>query len=141
MILGGVGAVIVGFLFPGLPIHLHLRLALLAGALGGAAWASIAGWLRATTGAHEVILTIMLNLTAQRLLSYLLRNPPIQNPERSDPISKSVLESARLPELLGWLDPNLRLDAGILVAVAVMFVVYWLLYRTTLGFELCCANG
>jgi simple sugar transport system permease protein len=135
MILGGVGAVIVGFSFPGLPIYLHLPLALLAGAVGGAAWASIAGWLRAVTGAHEVILTIMLNLIAQRLLTYLLRNPPIQNPERSDPISKSVLESARLPELLGWLDPNLRLDAGIFVAVAAMFLVYWLLYRTTLGFE------
>ena len=46
-----------------------------------------------------------------------------------------MLESARLPELLGWLDPNLRLDAGIVVAVAAMLVVYWLLYRTTLGFE------
>jgi simple sugar transport system permease protein len=135
MILGGVGAVIVGFSLPGLPIYLHLPLALLAGTLGGAAWASIAGWLRAATGAHEVILTIMLNLTAQRLLTYLLRNPPIQNPARSDPISKSVLDSARLPELLGWLDPNLRLDAGILVAIAAVLVVYWLLFRTTLGFE------
>lgn len=135
MILGGIGAVIVGFSFPGLPIYLHLPLSLLAGALGGAAWASIAGWLRAVTGAHEVILTIMLNLIAQRLVTYLLRNPPIQNPERSDPISRSVLDSARLPELLGWLDPNLRLDAGILMAVAAMFFTYWLLYRTTLGFE------
>jgi len=140
MILGGIGAVIVGFSFPGLPIYMHLPLALLAGMVGGAVWASIAGWLRATTGAHEVILTIMLNLTAQRLLTYLLRNPPIQNPARSDPISKSVLESARLPELLGWIDPNLRLDAGILVAITAMFVVYWLLYRTTLGFE-CRASG
>ena len=135
MILGGVAAVVVGFSFPGLPIWLHLPLALLAGAVGGALWASIAGWLRAATGAHEVILTIMLNLTAQRLLTYLLRNPPIQNPERSDPISKSVVETARLPELLSWLDPNIRLHAGILVAVGAVFLVYWLLNRTTLGFE------
>jgi ABC-type uncharacterized transport system permease subunit len=135
MILGGVAAVIVGFSLPGLPIYLHLPLALAMGALGGAAWAAIAGWLRATTGAHEVILTIMLNLTAQRLLTYLLRNPPIQNPERSDPISKSVLESARLPELLSWLDPSLRVHAGIFLALGAAALVYWLLYRTTLGFE------
>ena len=135
IIIGGVAAVIVGFSFPGLPIYIHLPLALAAGALGGAAWASIAGVLRAATGAHEVILTIMLNLTAMRLLTYLLRNPPIQNPERSDPISKSVLPSARLPELLDWLDPGLRVHAGIFLAIAAVGFVYWLLYRTTIGFE------
>jgi simple sugar transport system permease protein len=135
MILGGVAAVVVGFSLPGLPIYLHLPLALLAGALGGAAWASIAGWLRAATGAHEVILTIMLNLTAQRLLTYLLRNPPIQNPERTDPISRSVFESARLPEFMAWLDPHLRVHAGIFLAVAAVLFLYWLLYRTTIGFE------
>lgn len=136
IIMGGVAAVIVGFSFPGLPVYIHLPLALVAGALGGAAWASIAGWLRAVTGAHEVILTIMLNLTAMRLLTYLLRNPPIQNPERTDPISKSVLPSARLPDLLDWLDPSLRVHAGIFLAVAAAGFVYWLLYRTTVGFEL-----
>lgn len=135
MILGGLAAVVVGFSLPGLPIYLHLPLALIAGAVGGAAWASIAGWLRAATGAHEVILTIMLNLTSQRLLTYLLRNPPIQNPERTDPISKSVVESARLPELLAWIDPNLRVHAGIFLAIGAALFVYWLLYRTTLGFE------
>jgi len=135
IILGGIGAVVVGFSFAGLPIYLHLPLALLAGALGGAAWAAIAGWLRAATGAHEVIITIMLNLTSMRLLTYLLRNPPIQNPERTDPISKSVLESAQLPHLLDWLEPNLRLDAGIFVAIAAVVFVYWILFRTTIGFE------
>lgn len=135
MVLGGVAAVVVGFSFAGLPIYLHLPLALLAGALGGAAWAAIAGWLRAATGAHEVIITIMLNLTSMRLLSYLLRNPPIQNPDRSDPISRSVLDSARLPEILDWLDPGLRLNAGLLVAIAAVGMVYWLLFRTTVGFE------
>ena len=135
IILGGVAAVVVGFSFPGLPIYLHLPLALRAGALGGALWASIAGWLRAATGAHEVILTIMLNLTAARLLTYLLRNPPIQNPERSDPISKSVLDSARLPDILDWIDPALRLHAGFFVMLGAVLFVYWLLQRTTVGFE------
>lgn len=135
IILGGVAAVVVGFSFPGLPIYLHLPLALLAGALGGALWASIAGWLRAATGAHEVILTIMLNLTAMRLLTYLLRNPPIQNPDRTDPISKSVLDSARLPDILDWIDPAMRLHAGFIVMLGAVLFVYWLLQRTTVGFE------
>lgn len=135
IILGGVAAVVVGFSFPGLPIYLHLPLALLAGVLGGALWASIAGWLRAATGAHEVILTIMLNLTAARLLTYLLRNPPIQNPERADPISKSVLDSARLPDILDWIDPAMRLHAGLFVMLGAVLLVYWLLQRTTVGFE------
>lgn len=135
MILGGVAAVTVGFSFAGLPLWLHLPLALVAGAAGGALWAAIAGWLRAATGAHEVILTIMLNLIAARLLTYLLRNPPIQNPERSDPISRAVAESARLPELLYWLDANTRLHAGMFLAIAAVLFVHWLLFRTTLGFE------
>lgn len=135
MIMGGIAAVVIGFSFPGLPIYIHLPLALLAGAFGGALWASIAGWLRAATGAHEVIVTIMLNLTAVRLLTYLLRNPPIQNPARPDPISKSVLPSARLPDLLDWAEPALRLHGGIIVAVIAVAAVYWLLYRSTIGFE------
>ncbi len=78
--------------------------------LAGALWAAIAGWLKAATGAHEVILTIMLNLIAYRLVDYLLRNPPIQKPGRTDPISETrVLPSAELPRLVTCIDPNLRL--------------------------------
>jgi simple sugar transport system permease protein len=135
VLLGGIAAVVVGFSFAGLPGFVHLPLALLAGAAAGAAWAAIAGWLRAATGAHEVITTIMLNLTAVRLVDYLLRNPPVQREGRSDPISKSVLESAELPRLLTWLDPNLRLHAGIILVILAVALVYWLLYRTTIGFE------
>ncbi len=135
VILGGIAAVVVGFAFTDLPIYIHLPLALAAGALAGAFWASIAGWLKAATGAHEVITTIMLNLISMRLLDYLLRNPPIQRPGRTDPISQSVLPSAELPKLLATLDPSLRVHAGILIAVALVAVVYWLLFRTTLGFE------
>ncbi len=132
---GGMVALVVGFSFPGLPLFVHLPLALLGGALGGAAWASIAGWLRAATGAHEVITTIMLNLTSYQLVDYLLRNPPVQRPDRSDPVSKSVLESAQLPQLLDWIDPALRLHAGIILAILAVVFVYWLLFRTTIGFE------
>ena len=64
----------------------------------GAIWGAIPGWLKAATGAHEVITTIMLNLMAMQLTNYLLRNPPIQKPGRHDPISYSVLPSARAAE-------------------------------------------
>jgi simple sugar transport system permease protein len=135
LLVGGMAAVIVGFSFSGLPALAHLPLALLAGALVGALWAAIAGWLRAATGAHEVITTIMLNLISFRLVDYMLRSPWIQRPGRADPISKSVLDSAELPRLLDWLDPNFRLHAGIFLTLAVVAFVYWLLFRTTLGFE------
>jgi ABC-type uncharacterized transport system permease subunit len=135
VLLGGVGAVFVGFYFTGLPVFVHLPLALAAGLVVGAFWAGIAGWLRAATGAHEVITTIMLNLTAMRLLDYILRNPPVQKAGRTDPISESVLASAELPRILTWIDPTLRLHGGIILAIAAVAFVYWLLYRTTLGFE------
>jgi simple sugar transport system permease protein len=135
LIMGGVAAVVVGFAFKGLPAIVHLPLALLAGALAGALWASIAGWLRAATGAHEVITTIMLNLIALRLTDYLLRNPPVQKAGRTDPISESVLSTAQLPKLLTWLDPNIRVHAGIILVILAVAIVYWLLFRTTVGFE------
>jgi simple sugar transport system permease protein len=135
VLLGGLAAVFVGFYFTGLPVFVHLPLALAAGLAVGAFWAGIAGWLRAATGAHEVITTIMLNLTAMRLLDYILRNPPVQKAGRTDPISESVLASAELPRILTWIDPTYRLHAGIILAIAAVAFVYWLLYRTTLGFE------
>jgi simple sugar transport system permease protein len=135
LLMGGMAAVVVGFSFPDLPMMLHLPLALVAGAVGGALYASIAGWLRAATGAHEVISTIMLNLISYRLIDYLLRLPAIQKTGRADPISKSVLESAELPRLLQWIDPNLRVHAGVFLVLAAVVLVQWLLFRTKLGFE------
>lgn len=135
VLMGGMAAVIVGFAFAGLPFAVHLPLALLAGILVGAAYAGIAGWIRAATGAHEVILTIMLNLTSYRLVDYMLRLPSIQRPGRADPISNSVLPSAELPRLLSFIDPNLRLHAGLFLMLAAVFAVHVLLFRTKLGFE------
>ncbi|MCO6177048.1 ABC transporter permease [Ciceribacter sp. RN22] len=135
IIVGGLVAAIVGFSIEGLPWVLHLPLTLLAGAFAGAAYASIAGWLRAATGAHEVISTIMLNLISYRLLDYMLRLPWVQKAERADPISKSVVESAELPRLLAWIDANLRVHAGLFLVVAAVILIYWLLFRTKLGFE------
>ncbi len=135
VIVGGMAAVIVGFSFAGLPAFIHLPLALLAGALAGALWASIAGWLRAATGAHEVITTIMLNLISMRLVDYLLRSPFVQKVGRADPISKSVLPSAELPRLFDWIDSSLRIHGGLIMVIAAVIFVWWLLFRTTIGFE------
>lgn len=135
LLIGGMAAVIVGFSLSGLPAYIHLPLALFAGAMAGGLYASIAGYLRAATGAHEVISTIMLNMIAYRLVDYLLSLPMIQRAGRADPISKSVLESAELPRLLTWIDPNLRIHAGVFVMLAAVLFVYWILFKTTLGFE------
>ena len=135
ILMGGMAAVIMGFSFPGLPFLILLPLCLLAGAMAGALYASIAGYLRAATGAHEVISTIMLNLMSYRIVDYLLRQPWIQKEGRSDPVSKSVPDAAELPRLLEWLDPNLRLHAGVFLMLLAVAVVYWVLFRSKIGFE------
>lgn len=135
LLMGGLAAVIVGFSLPDLPAVLMLPFCLLAGALAGAFYASIAGYLRAATGAHEVISTIMLNLMSFRILDYMLRQPWVQKEGRADPVSKSVPEAAELPRLLEWVDPNLRVHAGFFLVLIAVGFVYWLLFRTKIGFE------
>ncbi|MEA1903451.1 MAG: ABC transporter permease [Actinomycetota bacterium] len=139
MTIGGLTAVIAGISFEGLPAVVHLPLALLAGVLGGALWGFIPGVLRAKTGAHEVITTIMLNFIAFRTLDYILKQPFVQAEGRFDPISQEVLPSARLPRILTWLPvegaEQFRLNLGFLIALAVAWVVYWVLFKTTIGFE------
>ena len=134
-IMGAIGAALVGFLLP-LPVGLHLVVALLAGAIGGAIWGFVPGILKARTGAHEVITTIMLNYVALYFLSWLIIQNGIQFPGRSDAISKAVDESAELPRLLSGVGPSLRLHLGIVVALLATWAVAWLLKRSTFGFEL-----
>ncbi len=134
LLMGGLAAVMAGFALEGLPMVIHLPLTLLIGASVGAAYAAIAGILKATTGAHEVISTIMLNLISFELLNWLLRQPWVQREGRSDPISKSVPDTAALPKLLDFIDPNLRLHAGLFVMLVAVFIVWWLLFRSKLGF-------
>ncbi|MFG3578516.1 ABC transporter permease [Micromonospora chersina] len=130
--IGVILSAVVGFALP-LPPGVHLIVALLAGALGGALWGFVPGILKARTGAHEVINTIMLNYVAVYFLSWIIIQSGVQNPNRSDAISKPVDSSAQLPRLLG---DNLRVHAGILVAVLATWFIAWLLNRSTLGFEL-----
>ena len=134
MVVGGLATAIASFSITGIPIWLHLPLVLAVGLCVGAVYAAIAGLLKAATGAHEVISTIMLNLISFRLLDYMLRQPFIQKEGRSDPISKAVLETAELPRILEFLDGNLRLHAGLFIMLAAVAVIYWLLFRSKLGF-------
>ena len=131
IILGAVFASYVGFAW-GLPPVVHVLVALAAGVLGGAIWGGIPGFLKARTGAHEVITTIMLNNIARFLLAYLLSTAAFQRPGRNDPISPVVRDSAELPLLLGGWS---RLHAGLIVVLAAAAGVWWLLNRSTIGFK------
>jgi general nucleoside transport system permease protein len=133
---GAIVAVWVGSSFAGTPGWLHVLLAITLAAAAGAAWAAIAGLLRATVGANEVITTIMLNYTAVWVGVYAfgLGGPLQSSTQRSVPISDDVVASARLPVF--WGDPELQgLHVGIFVALAAAVVFAVLLTRSTRGFE------
>jgi general nucleoside transport system permease protein len=138
--IGGEGQVIaggliggwVGFSVTGLPLVLHLPLALLCGMLAGAAVGWIPGILKARTGAHEVISTIMLNNIFVAITFWVLTTTAFQIPGRADPISQSILPSARLPRYI----EGLRGDIGILIALVIAAGIFWLMERSTRGFEL-----
>jgi general nucleoside transport system permease protein len=138
--IGVQGQLIMGAIFAGyvafawqLPPVIHVVVALLAGVLGGALWGGLAGVLKARTGAHEVITTIMLNYIALGLLTYLLGVAGFQAPGSNQAISRPTEENARLPHLFG---SDLRVHAGLIIAVLAAVAVWWLLSRSTLGFSL-----
>jgi general nucleoside transport system permease protein len=134
-IAGTVFAVWLGSSFLNMNPFLHVLLCLIVGTLAGAAWAGIAGILKATVGAHEVISTIMLNWIAIWVGSYLFgQGGPLQGSQASIPISNDIAEGAKLPVFWG-LKLLQGLSIGIFIAIA-MLVVYWIIInRTTLGFE------
>ena len=130
-VIGTITAAVAGFTF-GLPVVLNLIVALLAGLIGGAIWGFIPGILKARAGAHEVIVTIMLNYIALLFLGWLILQKGIQDPKRTDAISKTIASTAQLPSFGGVL----RVNLGIVVAVLVTAAVAWLLNRSAFGFEL-----
>src|SRR5690349_10927433 len=131
---GSYFAVWLGSSFAHLDPFVHVLVCLVAGTLAGAAYAGIAGVLKATTGAHEVITTIMLNWIAVWVGSYLFgQSGPLQNPSQSIPVSSDIADGAKLPVFWG-LRLLQGLSVGIFIALA-MLVVYWVIInRTTLGF-------
>jgi ABC-type uncharacterized transport system permease subunit len=135
-IVGSIAAVWVGSSFAGMPGFLHIVLAVIAACLAGAVWAGIAGLLKATTGAHEVISTIMLNWIALWVGVYLFSlGGPLQNDrDPSLPVSNDIAEAAHLP--VWWGDPVLQgLHIGIFIALAAVVVFWLVLNRSTVGYE------
>jgi general nucleoside transport system permease protein len=135
-IVGSIAAVWVGSEFAGMNGFLHIVLAILAACLAGAFWAGIAGGLKATVGANEVVSTIMLNYTAIFIGLYLFGlGGPLQNDrEATLPVSNDVVEAARLPVF--WGDPILQgLHIGLFIALVAVAVFWFLLNRSTTGYE------
>ncbi len=133
---GAITAVQFGIWFSGLPGPVHVILAMAVATLAGGVWAGIAGLLKATVGAHEVITTIMLNWIALWIASYLVGfGGPMQDPRQiSAPVTRQISESAKLHVF--WGNPLLQgLHIGFLIAIAALFVYWITLNRTTLGYE------
>jgi simple sugar transport system permease protein len=133
LVLGGLAGGLVGALDLGLPIVLHLPLALVAAAVAGALWGGLPGLLKARTGAHEVITTIMLNYLAYRLSTFLIGRDdilPVVDPALQ--ATEPVVDAARLPNLL----ERTRLHAGLILALLAAVALWYVLFRTTLGYRL-----
>jgi general nucleoside transport system permease protein len=118
-----------------LPWFILLPLVIIGGAIGGMLYGAIPGFLKARTGAHEVINTIMLNFVAFRLTDWLIRSKDpfiLRDPTATVDRTPDVWAAATLPRLI----PGTELHAGILIALALVFFIWWLLFKTTIGFEL-----
>ena len=134
LFIGAICSVWVGFAIKGLPAIIHIPLALLAGAAGGALWAFVPAILKAKTGAHEVINTIMMNYIAFRLSDWLLGDKgPLKRPDSANPVSPLIEQSAELPR---FFPEPIRFHLGFFIALGVALFIYWFLFKTTLGFEI-----
>lgn len=132
MILGAIFSGYIGFTWD-LPAYLLLPLVVLGGAVGGALVGGLIGLLKAKTGAHEVILAIMLNYIAANLMLYLLKTPLLQRPGNTNPISPPIADAAAFPLLF---DKPFRLHWGFILAILAVIFVSWLMNRSTIGFRL-----
>ncbi|MRX42940.1 ABC transporter permease [Agromyces kandeliae] len=132
MLLAASAAGWVAFSFD-MPFPLHMIVAVIAGIVAGALWAGIAGLLKARTGAHEVIVTIMLNYVALYLVSWMLRTPGLlQAPGSNNPKTPPMKDSAIFFDLLG---PQFNLHFGFVLSIGCVVLVWWILDRSSLGFQ------
>ena len=135
---GAVASSLIGYALPewlgyDLPMIIHLPLAVLFGVLMGGLWAAIVGWLKAYTGGHEVINTIMMNYIALNTTSFLL-NGVMKDRSPTNVIARTPLiaDSARIPPIFD----GLRVHWGFILALLVAFGIWWLLNKTTVGFQI-----
>lgn len=136
--LGAVAAAWLGYALPdvlgiSIPGPLHLLIVVVGGILAGGIWGAIPGWLKARFGGHEVINTIMMNYIAINIVSYLL-NGPMKDPSPLNVIARTplIVDGARIPPIFA----GFRMHWGFVLALVVAFLVWWLLWKTTLGFEI-----
>lgn len=141
-LMGTVASVAVGISFAGLPAFIHLPLAILAGIAGGMIWGAIPGLLKVYTGAHEVIVTIMLNYVASLFAAWIVyaggtqgQTPGPLWDRTAGAVSETpdVLLSARIPWIV---PPPYRLHYGTVLAVLAAVLIWWILYKTITGFEI-----
>ena len=132
VLVGGIAAGWAGWTFTGLSPWIHVPLAMLVGALAGGLWGFIPGLLKVRTGAHEVITTIMMNYIGYFLIYYLI-SAPLRDPNEVTPKTPWILESAHLYRFF----PNpIRFHLGFFIAIAVAILIWFILFKTTWGFEL-----
>lgn len=132
IIFGGIVAAYIGFAWT-LPPVIHVLACLIGAMIAGAFYGGIVGFLKAKTGANEVILTIMLNSIALLLLNHLLTLKTFQRPGSSNPQSEIIAKNAQLTALL---PRPFQLDFGFIIAILAAIFVWWFLERSTWGFEL-----
>jgi simple sugar transport system permease protein len=141
--IGGEGQIIMGAILgtsvalavPDLPRWILGPLVIVAGAVGGGIWGAIPGALKAYAGVNEILSTIMLNIVAIQLMNYLLRGPmidPIEKEGSRIPQTERLTDNAALPTLI----EGTRLHLGVVIAVVAAIIVYFILFRTPLGFRL-----
>jgi general nucleoside transport system permease protein len=137
--IGAPGQIMFGAMFAGwvginldLPFYIHFPVAVVAGVIGGALFGALVGFLRAATGANEVIVTIMFNYIAALLLGWLLKTPILQAPGAVNPISAAVNDSAKYPFIFG---DQFRVHAGFIAMLLAVVAVWWLLNRSSIGFQ------
>jgi general nucleoside transport system permease protein len=135
LMIGALGATITAIALAGqVPPFAILIAAIVVGSLSGGLWGFVPGFLKARTGAHEVITTIMLNYVAAQVVFFALRSTWLRAPGSTSPVSKNLAPIVDVPTILPL--AGIRLDYGFVVALLVGVAVSWLLFRTTLGFEL-----
>jgi simple sugar transport system permease protein len=135
LMLGALGATVTAFVLQDqAPAFAILLLSILVGTLSGAFWGFIPGFLKARTGAHEVITTIMLNYVAAQIVFFALRSDTLRAPGSTAPISKDMSGFVDIPLIINL--PAIRLDYSFIIALLMAGVVSFLLFRTSKGFEL-----